>query len=169
MVRARLLEPTSIAYKRLGSRTRGTCSARDLATGKPDILSVALDAGYNSHEAFTRAFQEQFDTTPRAVRDAQCFQSTKSRLLEPFEMNENLLTEIGAPRFEDGEAFRIMGLSERYNGSNIQAIPSQWQRFVPYLGSIRGQVGTVTFGVDSMDHCTGKQREYTAYGNRQGR
>ena len=28
--------------------------------GAPDILSVALDVGYGSHEAFTRAFREQF-------------------------------------------------------------------------------------------------------------
>ena len=43
-------------------------AARALAAGAPDILSVALDWGYGSHEAFTRAFREQFDLTPDAVR-----------------------------------------------------------------------------------------------------
>ena len=31
-------------------------AAKALVKGTPDILSVALDAGYSSHEAFTRAF-----------------------------------------------------------------------------------------------------------------
>jgi AraC family transcriptional regulator len=35
-------------------------AARALAAGPPDILAVALAAGYSSHEAFTRAFHEQF-------------------------------------------------------------------------------------------------------------
>jgi AraC-like DNA-binding protein len=33
---------------------RLTEAARARANGAPDILTVALDAGYNSHEAFTR-------------------------------------------------------------------------------------------------------------------
>jgi len=33
-----------------------TEAARCLASGAPDILAIALEAGYGSHEAFTRAF-----------------------------------------------------------------------------------------------------------------
>ena len=47
---------------------RLTEAARKLASGAPDILAVALDAGYASHEAFTRAFRDQFGTTPELVR-----------------------------------------------------------------------------------------------------
>ena len=43
-------------------------AARLLAVGAPDILTVALDAGYGSHEAFTRAFRDQFGLTPQAAR-----------------------------------------------------------------------------------------------------
>src|SRR5262245_13840586 len=43
-------------------------AAKSLAAGAPDILAVALDCGYGSHEAFSRAFREQFDLTPEAVR-----------------------------------------------------------------------------------------------------
>jgi len=39
-------------------------AARQLAQGAEDILCVALDAGYGSHEAFTRAFREQFALAP---------------------------------------------------------------------------------------------------------
>src|SRR5258708_12838936 len=43
-------------------------AARALADGAPDILAIALDARYGSHEAFTRAFREQFAVTPELVR-----------------------------------------------------------------------------------------------------
>jgi AraC family transcriptional regulator len=41
-------------------------AARLLANGVPDILTIALEAGYGSHEAFTRAFRDQFGLTPRS-------------------------------------------------------------------------------------------------------
>jgi len=44
-------------------------AARRLAAGAPDILAVALDAGYGSHEAFTRAFSAAFGVTPEAARE----------------------------------------------------------------------------------------------------
>ncbi len=44
-------------------------AARELANGASDILTVALNWGYGSHEAFTRAFREQFDLTPEALRE----------------------------------------------------------------------------------------------------
>ena len=42
-------------------------AARQLAAGAPDILAVALEAGYGSHEAFTRAFAAAYGITPEAV------------------------------------------------------------------------------------------------------
>ena len=38
---------------------RLTEAARVLAQGAPDILTVAVEVGYGSHEAFTRAFRDQ--------------------------------------------------------------------------------------------------------------
>jgi AraC-like DNA-binding protein len=45
-------------------------AARALAGGAPDILNLALDADYGSHEAFTRAFRDHFGVTPEAVRSS---------------------------------------------------------------------------------------------------
>eukprot|EP01035_Chromulina_nebulosa_P056324 gene56323-77197_t len=60
-------------------------AARMLALGVPDILSLALEAGYGSHEAFTRAFREHFGTTPESVRDARSHQNLA--LTEPLIMD----------------------------------------------------------------------------------
>jgi AraC family transcriptional regulator len=55
-------------------RSCATCArgaweaARQLCNGAPDILTIALNAGYGSHEAFTRAFRDQFGLTPEQAR-----------------------------------------------------------------------------------------------------
>lgn len=49
-------------------RLRLERAAHHLIHGQDDILTLALDAGYGSHEAFTRAFQARFQTTPSAFR-----------------------------------------------------------------------------------------------------
>jgi AraC family transcriptional regulator len=43
-------------------------AARALAGGASDIMSLALEAGYGSHEAFTRAFRQQFGMSPEQLR-----------------------------------------------------------------------------------------------------
>ena len=49
-------------------RLRLERAAARLATGADPILSIAADAGFSSHEVFTRAFRRQFDCTPSAYR-----------------------------------------------------------------------------------------------------
>src|SRR5690349_665089 len=50
-------------------RARGlTTAAQALVARAPDILNLALETGYGSHEAFSRAFRAQFGTTPEMVR-----------------------------------------------------------------------------------------------------
>jgi AraC family transcriptional regulator len=50
------------------------------------------------------------------------------------------------PRFEDGKPLVIAGLAQRHSGTNA-AIPQQWERFVPLIGKIPGQVGRAAYGV----------------------
>jgi AraC family transcriptional regulator len=120
-------------------------AARSLAAGASDILAVALDSGYGSHEAFTRAFREQFGITPEAVRAQRDLRNLS--LVEPIKMDETLLANLPPPRFEKGRPLLIVGLGERYNGETSKGIPAQWQRFTPQIGHILGQVGWTTYGV----------------------
>src|SRR5258706_12844778 len=118
---------------------RLTEAARSLANGAPDILTVALDAGYGSHEAFTRAFREQFGLTPEAVRAQRHLLNIT--LVEPIKLDEALVADLKPVRFESGKALLIAGLGERYDWETSRAAPALWQRFVPHLGNILGQVG----------------------------
>jgi AraC family transcriptional regulator len=120
-------------------------AARALANGAPDILSVALDYGYGSHEAFTRAFRAQFGHTPEQVRAQRHLDNLA--IVEPIKMEETLLATLEQPRFETGKPLLIVGLRARYTCDSSKAIPAQWQRFSPHIGHVPNQVGAAAYGV----------------------
>ena len=122
-------------------------AARSLSNGAPDILAVALDAGYGSHEAFTRAFRDQFGLTPETIRAQGHLHNIE--LVEPIKMDETLIANFEPPRFESGKRMLIAGLGERYNYETSAGIPMQWQRFGPHIGHIPAQVSATAYGVCS--------------------
>jgi AraC family transcriptional regulator len=119
-------------------------AARALANGAPDILSVALDVGYGSHEAFTRAFREQFGVTPESVRTQGHFRNL--RLMEAMRVEGNPSNPLEA-RFEKGRVLLVSGMGSRYNCESTVGIAAQWQKFVPHMGNIAGQIGGKAYGV----------------------
>lgn len=120
-------------------------AARSLARGAPDILSLALEADYGSHEAFTRAFRDQFGTTPEAVRAATC--TSHLRLQEPILMDSTISDNLKAPRFETAKAFLIAGIGERMSCDNSAIIPGMWARFHQEVADIPERIGNVAYGV----------------------
>src|SRR5215510_692341 len=74
---------------------RLTAAAKALSQGAEDILSLALGAGYGSHEAFTRAFRDQFGVTPEMVRARGHLK--RIELVEPIKMDETLLVNLEPP------------------------------------------------------------------------
>jgi len=137
---------TGLSVMRYVRARRLSQAARALAAGAPDILSLALDADYSSHEAFTRAFRDHFGMTPEAVRAATRLDHLK--LQEPIVMNSTALDHLKAPRFETSKPLLIAGISERCTHENGGAgIPNQWQRFNQKVDDIPDRIGKVAYGV----------------------
>jgi len=136
---------TGMAVMRYARGRRLTEAARSLSLGAPDILSVALDAGYGSHEAFTRAFRDQFGLTPEAVRLHGRVDNLK--LVEPIRMSENAKVALEEPRREAGAPLLIAGLRVRYSEETIAGIPMQWQRLLPHIDDMPGRIGGKAYGV----------------------
>src|ERR1700732_4386136 len=111
MVRA-FAAATGLSVMRYVRARRLTEAARALANGAPDILALALDADYGSHEAFTRAFRGHFGITPEAVRASTCLDGIK--LQEPIQMDSTRTDNLHAPRFETSRPLLVAGLGERY-------------------------------------------------------
>lgn len=142
-VRARRL---SEAAKRLTGETGG-------------ILDIALAAGYGSHEAFTRAFREQFGMSPDQLRKTHSLDTIE--LVEPLKMDEKLIA-LSEPRFANTGALLVVGLKARYNDDTSAQMPAQWQEFGPHIGNIDNQRGHVAYGVlcnsddeGNIDYLTG--------------
>jgi AraC family transcriptional regulator len=145
MVRA-FAAATGLSVMRYVRTRRLSEAARALAGGAPDILNLALDADYGSHEAFTRAFRDHFGVTPEAVRSSTRLDNL--RLQEPIVMDSTVTDNLQAPRFETGKAMLVAGVGERCTHENGGAgIPNQWQRFHQKVGDIPDRVGQVAYGV----------------------
>jgi AraC family transcriptional regulator len=144
MVRA-FAAATGLSVMRYVRVRRLSEAARALASGAPDILKLALDADYGSHEAFTRAFRDHFGVTPEAVRAATRIDHIK--LQEPIQMDSTITDNLQAPRFATGKPLLIAGIGERYNCENGAGIPGQWQRFHQSVQTIPGRIGQVAYGV----------------------
>lgn len=136
---------------------RLTEAARQLVAGAPSILDVAFDAGYGSHEAFTRAFRECFGRTPEAVRDGDL--PNQTLLVEPIRMTVAEKTiNLPEPRKETREAMTIVGLARRYPYTQNEGIPAQWTEFQPFEGTLGERPG-IWYGVcDGFDEAAGTFR-----------
>src|SRR6266545_5687033 len=145
MVRA-FAAATGLSVMRYVRARRLSEAARALASGAPDILTLALEADYSSHEAFTRAFRDHFGVTPEAVRAATCLDHLK--LQEPIVMDSTLLDNLKPPRFETSKPLLVAGIGERCTHENCGAgIPNQWQQFHQKVDEIPDRVGKVAYGV----------------------
>src|ERR1700689_5467287 len=136
---------TGLSVMRYVRARRLSEAARALASGAPDILALALEADYGSHEAFTRAFRDHFGVTPEAVRGAKRLDNL--RLQEPIVMDSTAIDNLQAPRFQTGKPLLIAGLGERISQEKGRGIPSQWHRFHQSVQSIPDRVGKVAYGV----------------------
>lgn len=137
---------------------RLSVAARQLATGCGSILGVALDACYASQEAFTRAFHERFGCTPESLKSRQNLETLS--LTEAMNMSTKHTIELDVPRMEQGRAMRIAGIREHYVAEENVRIPSQWQRFAPYIGNVPSQKGHENYGVIEFEECG--EMNYTA-------
>ena len=136
---------TGLSVMRYVRARRLSEAARALANGAPDILTLALDADYGSHEAFTRAFRDHFGVTPEAVRASTCLDHIK--LQEPILMDSTLTDNLQAPRFQTGKPLLVAGIGERYTCETSAAIPGQWRRFHQSVANFPGRIGPVAYGV----------------------
>lgn len=125
---------------------RLTEAARALVTGSNNILDLALNSGYASHEAFSRAFKAQFGNTPEEVRKSGSIEALK--LVDPIRHMESKAMKLKQPSVEKAGELLFVGVSAHVSYKNMQTIAGQWQRFMtgPY-GSISSKLAEPPVGI----------------------
>lgn len=132
-----------VAYMR-GRRL--TEAARLLADGAPDILQVALAAGYGSHEAFTRAFRDQFGLTPEEARSRRSLVNLK--LVEAIRMPDKPSPTISPARLIKTNTMLFAGQRKYFRFDDRAGIPNIWQSFAPMISTIPDEVAGGAYGLN---------------------
>jgi AraC family transcriptional regulator len=117
------VETTGHPVMRYVWRRRLARAMQALAYGPDSVLTIALDAGYASPEAFSRACRTEFGLTPRQIRTCGLQTLTLTHPIQPRTMMDTKLT---APKIEVFAQRRFAGPVRRYNMTNRSAIPAQW-------------------------------------------
>ena len=136
---------TGVSVMQYVRARRLSAAARALAAGAPDILAIALEAGYGSHEAFTRAFRDRFQQTPESVRERRRVDGLA--LVGPLELGPHANVRVDPPRVVVDQAVRVVGLVERCSFDTTITIPAQWQRFMACYDAIPYKRDQIPIGV----------------------
>ena len=123
-------------------RTRRLAQAADRLAqpDPPPLTDLAFDAGFDSQQAFTRAFKRTFGAPPGA------FGAHRASLQETQAMTDlapGRLTQSADPVRKP--ALRIAGLTRDFSHEDVSGIPGLWKEFAARL-PLPGQLGG-TYGV----------------------
>ena len=124
---------------------RLSLAAAALAAGARDILAVALDAGYGSHEAFTRAFRDQFGRTPEDVRSGATVDGLA--IVPPLDVRPTTRPHADPPRVAHEDTLRVVGLADTRSFDTTIEIPAQWQRFMAVHDTIPARLDRIPVGI----------------------
>lgn len=126
-------------------RRRMAAAVEQLLAGTDDLLSLALAIGYGSHEAFSRAFKQEFGATPEAVRARGLPES--ATVLQPVLLEERTMSQPLEVTITERAAWCVVGVERAYAQMPSPEISDQWQAFGPYIGRVPNQVGMHSYGL----------------------
>jgi AraC family transcriptional regulator len=126
---------TGIGVAEYVRRRRLSLAALELASGRTQgsadrILDIALDCGYESPDAFARAFKREFGCTPSEAREPGLILHSYSKLAFTVALKGDTAMEY---RIEKGKALRLCGFSLRtsgVNGTSFKEIPEFWNQLM---------------------------------------
>ena len=129
----------------LASYVRGrrlTLAAQQLVQGHSDILGLALDCQFGSHEAFTRAFRRHYFMSPSEFRQQGCTSPTSHRPIPDAAMLGELeVQRRRPPLLRQVPEQMLWGLSALMHPEQMSGLPlmQQTRRLAADLQTLFGQ------------------------------
>ena len=108
----------------------------------PALIDLAFDCGFESQEAFKRAFRRRYGVPPGQFQRNKLHQQPKETAMP------HTNTQARVDRLDDfvkRDASGIVGVRALFDQQNKSGIPSLWPRLIRTL-PLPGQVGAVTYG-----------------------
>ncbi|MEA1676163.1 AraC family transcriptional regulator [Nitrospirillum sp. BR 11163] len=129
-------------------RGRRLVRAAQRLASDPDVrlIDLAFDCGFDSQEAFTRAFGRLFGVAPGRFRKG--FAATPLEGQYPMSMPETVdVGVVQLPGLVSLDAFTVAGPSRRFDGATKAAIPQLWSVLIGALPFAGQEPGWATYGV----------------------
>jgi AraC-like DNA-binding protein/predicted transcriptional regulator YdeE len=151
-------------------RSRRFAKALDqLLSTKLPILDIALAAGYDTQESFTRAFKLCFKLTPGQYRAF----GSRSLFVKKVELDADYLRHIQrnvslVPEVYEQRAMQLVAMRTLFYGIDSEKnnlakkLPPLWASFLPRLGEVPHAVPGVCYGVVSPVREASDQLQYFA-------
>ncbi len=152
-------------------RARRMSLARDrLTSTNTRIIDIAILSGFQSHEAFTRAFKKAFGMTPSAYRR----QDSTVTFLDKIQFDREYLRHVAdanltsEPRIENRDAMVLIGSATHFFGvgsdrNNVgDKIPPLWNSFLARESEVEHFVPSVGYGLLSQQRPDSEQLLYQA-------
>ena len=103
---------------------RLTVAAQEISKNNENILDIALKYGFESHEAFSRAFKNFHGVVPKlAKKDGNEFKNFSKANLD-IEVNAN---NILSYRIESKDIIKVSAFFRKFNIENKDEIPKYWK------------------------------------------
>ena len=103
---------------------RLTVAAQEISKNNENILDIALKYGFESHEAFSRAFKNFHGVVPKMAKtDGNEFKNFSRANLE-FEVNTNNILNY---RIESKDTIKVLAFLRKFNIENKDEIPKYWK------------------------------------------
>lgn len=110
-------------------RRRLTLAVAELGVDSSRVIDIALKYGYESPDAFTRAFRNMHGVTPTAARESGVKLTACPRI--SFQIQLTGGTDMDY-RLKETPAFKIAMISKKFTnigGQNFQDLPTWWGEF----------------------------------------
>lgn len=136
-------------------RSRRFANALEQLTNtRLSVLDIALTAGYETQESFTRAFRDCFRITPSQYRKM----GNRSLFVRKIRFDGSYLAHINhnislEPDIQQQRAMQMVGLPTDYYGVDSEKnnlgkkLPPLWTQFIARLGEVSNAVPGVCYGV----------------------
>lgn len=151
-------------------RSRRLANSLDkLLGGNDKIIDIAICAGFESQESFSRAFKKSFQLTPAQYRKL----GDKSLFLKKAQFSSEYLRHINTglsltPKIYQQEKMQLVGITTQFYSvdsekNNIaQQLPPLWNGFLSRLDEIENIIEGVCYGVVRQAHDNTDLLQYSA-------
>jgi len=120
-------------------------STRLMSAKPPPLIELAFDCGFESQEAFTRAFRRRFGVPPGQFKRQTAMQPKEP----PMSSTVSVQRVTALPGLLHRDAFTVVGPRAIFHQDNKLGIPALWPRLLKCL-PLPGQVDNRSYGVGQM-------------------